>query len=150
MSGGTSAKRRTLIWVAAAVVALGVAAAIVLITRSGDTSDAADEGDRGVEQRTQEFLKGDGALLLTMHEVAQAVATGAVDCPTAIARLDREAPSDRAGVLAASVDDGELESYMSEEREALGLTLAACKKDPNLDEAIRKVQSRLDALGIRR
>lgn len=85
-----------------------------------------------------------------MHEVAQAVATGAVDCPTATARLDREAPPGKAGAAAASIADGELEAYMSEEREALGLTLAACEKDPNLDEAVRKVQSRLDALGIRR
>nr|WP_042190478.1 DUF2749 domain-containing protein [Kibdelosporangium sp. MJ126-NF4]CEL19373.1 hypothetical protein [Kibdelosporangium sp. MJ126-NF4]CTQ94828.1 hypothetical protein [Kibdelosporangium sp. MJ126-NF4] len=147
MSGGTAVKRRTLIWVAAAVVALGAAVAIVLITRSSDSSQ---EPDRGAEQRTQEFLKGDGAPLLTMHEVAQAVATGTVDCPAAIARLNREAPPDQAGLLAGSIEDGELEAYMAEEREALGLTLAACQKNEGLDEAVRKVQSRLDALGIRR
>ena len=85
-----------------------------------------------------------------MHDTAQAVANGTVDCPAAIARLDRDLPPDQAVLLLGSVEDGELESYLAEERRALGLTLTECEKDQGLAEAVRKVQSRLDALGVRK
>lgn len=137
-------RRRTLVWIVGVVVALGAAAAIVLIAQPGD------EPDRGAAGRTQEFLKGAGAPLLTMHDTARAVADGTSDCPAATARLDRDLPPDQAVLLLGSVEDGELESYLAEERQTLGRTLAACGKDPGLAEAVRKVQSRLDALGVRR
>lgn len=106
---------------------------------------------------TLDFLDGDGAPLLAMHQTALDWDAGASadDCNAIGDTLDREVSTDQAGLLIAGVDDEPLQTLLDAERIALHVSLTACLDQTTvpatddgapLDEIVPLVQQRLDDL----
>lgn len=167
--------------VVAALAGLALCAiAVFLIWRNlGDDSGSTD-GPGGTESTvttvdlpepepsavsaTAEYLAGDGAAILVVHDEASRLAAEGDEaltpeqCAEVVDTLDAEAPADTLVGLIGEVPDEVLGAAFESERVALGTTLTACVSDDGpeplsvrletLDDSSRLVEQRLDELGV--
>lgn len=159
---------RRRVFAALAVGALIVGGGVVVVVASrgssdGRTSDTvsttstidprAEEfpvAHSDVAGATLEYLDGDGAALLVMHEAAVGIAEefSVERCGPVAEGLDRDAPADRMIDLVAGVADPPLDAAFNGERTALGVALTACLTEDSTVPLQRRVRALRDAAGL--
>jgi hypothetical protein len=130
-------------------------------TTSADTSapsitlpEGAPEPSEDAAGGVLEFLRGEGAPLLVVHEAALSLSTdapGSDACAEVADELDGEAPSGEIAALVTGVDDEVMRSALHSERVALGTFLTSCvdgerPAHDELQQAVGSVATRLQQL----